>query len=235
ERTEQLEHSNRELRDFAQIVSHDLKAPLRAISQLSYWISQDYADNIDEDGQKKLSMLLGRVKRMDNLIDGILQYSRAGKQREKETTINLHALVEETIKLINPPDNIEIIIENQLPEYIGDPTRLGQLFQNLIDNAIKFMDKPEGLIKIGCHKDSEFWQFYVSDNGCGIEEKYFDQIFKIFQRLVSRDDQEGAGIGLSLVKRIVQIHGGDIWLKSKPGEGTSFYFTLPVREGKYGE
>ncbi len=226
QRTEQLEHSNQELREFAQIVSHDLKAPLRAISQLSYWVWKDYSDKIDEEGQEKLKMMIGRVKRLDNLIEGILQYSRAGRQREKEIPINLQLLVEESINLLDPPSNIKIIIENQLPEYIGDPTRLGQLFQNLINNAIKFMDKPNGLIKIGCTLDADNWQFYISDNGPGIEEKYFNRIFQIFQRLISRDEQEGTGIGLSLAKRIVHIYGGEIWLTSTYGEGTTFYFTL---------
>ncbi len=229
ERTKQLEHSNQELREFAQIVSHDLKAPLRAISQLSYWVSQDYEDKIDEEGQQKLKMLSGRVKRMDDLIEGILLYSRAGKQREKEIPVDLQSLVEDTISLLDPPSSIKIIIENQLPEYSGDPTRLGQLFQNLISNAIKFMDKPKGMVKIGCKQKSGCWEFYISDNGSGIEEKYFDRIFQIFQRLVSRDEQEGTGIGLSLVKRIVQIYGGEIWLKSTYGKGTTFYFTLPYK------
>ncbi len=227
ERTSQLEHSNQELREFAQIVSHDLKAPLRAISQLSYWISQDYADKIDEEGQEKLAMLIGRVKRLDGLIEGILQYSKAGRQREKEMVMDLHTLVEEAIISLNPPSNIAIIIENKLPKYKGDPTRLGQLFQNLIDNAIKFMDKPKGEIKVGCRNIKGSHEFYVSDNGPGIEEKYFDRIFQIFQRLESRDNQEGTGVGLSLVKRIVQIYGGKIWLESKQGKGTTFYFTLP--------
>jgi len=229
ERTVQLKHSNQELREFAQIVSHDLKAPLRAISQLSFWISQDYSNEIDQEGQKKLEMLIARVKRLDNLIEGILLYSKAGKVREKEISISLHNIVEEAITLLNPPSHIKIIIENKLPDYTGDPTRFGQLFQNLIDNAIKFMDKPQGLIKIGCHEDTECWEFYVSDNGPGIEEKYYDRIFQIFQRLLSRDEQEGTGIGLSLVKRIVQIYGGKIWLKSNPGKGTSFHFTLPIK------
>jgi PAS domain S-box-containing protein len=229
ERTAQLECSNLELREFAQIVSHDLKAPLRAISQLSYWISEDYADKIDKDGQEKLKILADRVKRLDNLIEGILQYSRAGWQREKETLIDFQLLVEDSISMISPPDHIKIVFENQLPKYYGDATRFGQLFQNLIDNAIKFIDKPEGLVKIGCQKKSKFWQFHISDNGPGIEEKYYERIFLIFQRLVSRDVQEGTGIGLSLVKRIVKIYGGDIWLKSKLGQGTCFYFTLPLK------
>jgi len=226
ERTKELEHSNRELRDFAQIVSHDLKAPLRAISQLSYWLSQDYADKIDEEGQKQLTLLIARVQRLDNLIEGILQFSRIGKASEKEVIINLNNLVEDTIELLDSPENIHIKIDTKLPTITADPTRIGQLFQNLIQNAIKFIDKPTGFINIGVIERDHFYEFYVKDNGCGIDEQYFDRIFKIFQRLVSRDEQEGTGIGLSLVKRIAQIYGGDVWLTSKVREGTTFYFTF---------
>jgi PAS domain S-box-containing protein len=228
QRTAQLEHSNSELRDFAQIVSHDLKAPLRAISQLSFWISQDYADKIDEEGQSHLKLLISRVQRLDNLIEGILQYSRAGRVREKEVEINFNEIVNETVQLLNPPSTIKIVIENKLPNYIGDQTRFTQLFQNLIHNAIKSINKPKGLIKIGCIKKDAFWEFYIADNGIGIEEKYFERIFNIFQRLESRDEQEGTGVGLSLVKRIVQIYGGDIWVNSKLEKGTTFFFKLPV-------
>jgi light-regulated signal transduction histidine kinase (bacteriophytochrome) len=227
ERTKELAHSNRELRDFAQIVSHDLKAPLRAISQLSYWLSTDYADKIDEDGQKQLNLLIGRVQRLDNLIEGILQFSRIGKIQEKEVEINLNNLVENTIELLNPPENIQVKIDTELPVITADPTRIGQLFQNLIQNAIKFMDKPKGFINIGVEETENFYEFYVKDNGCGIDKQYFNRIFKIFQRLVSRDETEGTGIGLSLVKRIAQIYGGDVRLSSKLGEGSTFYVTFP--------
>jgi len=230
ERTQQLEFSNKELRDFAQVVSHDLKAPLRAISQLSYWISQDYSDKIDKEGQEQFKMLINRVKRLDNLIEGILQYSRAGKAREKEIPIDLNIIVNEVIISLNPPQNIKIEIENELPKILGDPIRFSQVFQNLISNAITYIDKPMGNIKIGCLKQIDFWEFYVSDNGPGIEEKYFDRIFQIFQRLETRDNNEGTGVGLSLVKRIVQIYNGDIWVKSKINEGSTFYFTLPIKE-----
>jgi len=226
ERTAQLEYSNQELRQFAQIVSHDLKAPLRAISQLSYWLSEDYKDKIDAEGQQHLEMLIGRVKRLDLLIDGILEYSRLGKQLEKEVSIDLQELVESKIDDLNPPEQIKISFENRLPSFRGDPTRIGQLFQNLIQNAIKFMDKPQGLIKIGWEDLPKHTKFFVADNGPGIEEQYFERIFQIFQRLTSRDEQEGTGIGLSLAKRVVQIYGGEIWLKSKLGEGTTFFFTL---------
>jgi PAS domain S-box-containing protein len=228
ERTSQLEYTNSELRDFAQIVSHDLKAPLRAISQLSFWLSQDYADKIDPEGQKHLELLISRVKRMDGLIEGILQYSKAGKIREKEVKVNLNDLVSKTIKLLDPPSNIKISIENKLPDFVCDEIRVGQLFQNLINNAINAINKPKGLIKIGCTIKESNYEFYITDNGCGIDEKYFDRIFHIFQRLVSRDDKEGTGIGLSLVKRIVQLYGGEIWLESKIGKGSTFYFTLPL-------
>ena len=115
---------------------------------------------------------------------------------------------------------------------MGDATRLGHVFQNLISNAIKFMDKPKAKIKIGCKQTPGFWQFYVSDNGPGIEEKYFERIFEIFQRLQSRDEKEGTGVGLSLVKRVVQIYGGDVWLETKVKKGTTFYFTLQLQSGK---
>ncbi|PCH49057.1 MAG: hypothetical protein COC22_07200, partial [Flavobacteriaceae bacterium] len=229
ESTNELAHSNRELRDFAQIVSHDLKAPLRAISQLSYWLSQDYADKIDKEGQNQLNLLIGRVQRLDNLIEGILQFSRIGKVKEKDVKINLTKLVEDTIELLDPPENIHIKVDTELPIITADPTRIGQLFQNLIQNAIKFMDKPTGFINIGVNEKDHFYEFYVKDNGCGIDEQYFDRIFKIFQRLVSRDEQEGTGIGLSLVKRIAQIYGGDVWLTSKVNEGTTFYVTFPKK------
>ncbi|MDV7188010.1 PAS domain S-box protein [Lutibacter sp. TH_r2] len=230
ERTAQLEFSNRELRDFAQIVSHDLKAPLRAISQLSHWVSVDYSDKLDAEGKEHLAMLVSRVKRMDNLIEGVLKYSRAGKAREKEIPINLNTIVKEVIQSLHPPKNIKITIDHKLPEISGDPTRFGQLFQNLINNAIKFIDKPKGIINIGCEKINNNWQFYVSDNGPGIEEKYHDRIFQIFQRLESRDNQEGTGIGLTLVKRILQIYGGEIWIKSELEKGSTFYFTLPINK-----
>ncbi|MBI9041114.1 MAG: PAS domain S-box protein [Lutibacter sp.] len=229
ERTEQLEFSNKELRDFAQIVSHDLKAPLRAISQLSYWVSQDYSDKIDAAGQEQLAMLVGRVKRLDNLIEGILQYSRAGKAREKEVLIDLNTIVDDVIISLNPDHNIHIKVETDLPKILADPTRFSQVFQNLIANAIKFNDKPIVNITIGCIQKEDIWEFYISDNGPGIEEKYFDRIIQIFQRLETRDNQEGTGVGLSLVKKIIQIYNGEIWITSKINKGTTFHFTLPIK------
>ncbi|MCD6560202.1 MAG: GHKL domain-containing protein [Deltaproteobacteria bacterium] len=227
ERTAELEATNIELKDFAYVVSHDLKAPLRAVSQLSGWLGEDYGDVIDEDGQKLISLLTGRVKRMHNLIDGILQYSRIGRIKEEKRAVDLNMLVQEVRDLIDIPENIRVIIENDLPTITCEQTRIKQVFENLLDNAIKFMDKPVGEIRIGCSDKGTFWEFTVADNGPGIDEKYYKKIFQIFQTLSTRDQIESTGIGLSLVKKIIENSGGKLWIKSKISEGTTFFFTLP--------
>jgi PAS domain S-box-containing protein len=222
-----LASANRELNDFAYVVSHDLKAPLRAIGLLADWLAVDYADRLGEEGQRQLKLLVGRVKRMNTLIDGILEYSRVGRSREQQAEIDLNSLVAEVIDLIAPPPHIRMKVENHLPVVKGEKTRLQQLFQNLLSNAIKFMDKPQGEVKIGCIDDNGDWQFYVVDNGPGIEDKYFSKIFQLFQILSPRDEMESTGVGLALVKRIVELHGGRVWVESRVGEGASFFFTLP--------
>ncbi|MFH0825883.1 MAG: PAS domain S-box protein [Pseudomonadota bacterium] len=227
ERTAELEAANRELMEFAYVVSHDLKAPLRAIGQLTEWIAQDYAEAFDEKGRKKIALLLGRVKRMRNLLEGILEYSRIGRVREAKQITDLNKLVRDVVFLLAPPENIEVIIEGTLPTVRCEATRMEQLFQNLLDNAIKFMDKPKGEIRISCVQEGYVHTCRVSDNGPGIEEKYLGKIFQVFQTLRPRDRFESTGIGLALVKRIVEINGGSIWVESKKGLGTSFLFTLP--------
>lgn len=227
ERTRALEAINEELKDFAHIVSHDLKAPLRAVSQLSYWIREDHGDKLGEEGKEQISLLINRVKRMDGLIDGILQYSRIGRLRKKKEKVNLHTLVLEVIDGLSPPDRIQISILNPLPTIVCDGTQMEQAFQNLISNALKFMDKPNGIVQIECADNESFWQFSVKDNGPGIDPRYHDRIFKIFQTLSSRDERESTGIGLTLVKKIVELYGGKVWLKSEMGRGSTFFFTIP--------
>lgn len=227
---EEVESINRELEDFAYIVSHDLKAPLRGIKTLADWISTDYADKFDQEGREQMDLLLKRVDRMHNLIDGILQYSRVGRIKERKANINLNKLVAGVIDMIAPPENITITIENDLPIIEFEQTRISQVFQNLLSNAIKYMDKPQGQIRIGCIEEDEFWKFSIADNGPGIEQKYFDRIFQIFQTLSSRDEFESTGIGLTLVKKIVELYGGKVWVESKRGEGSKFLFTLPIQE-----
>jgi signal transduction histidine kinase len=227
---EQLEKVNQELKDFAYVVSHDLKAPLRGIKTIANWISTDYADKLDENGKEQINLLTNRVDRMHNLIDGILQYSRVGRIEEEKVVVNLNELVTEAIDMIAPPENITITIENELPTIECGQTRIMQVFQNLLSNAVKYMDKPQGRVEVRCIEEDGFWKFSVADNGPGIEEKHFEKIFQLFQTLAPRDETEATGIGLSLVKKIIEMYGGKIWLQSKVGEGTTFFFTLPKQE-----
>ena len=223
----ELESVNQELKDFAYIASHDLKAPLRAIKTLADWISTDYADKLDQDGQEQLKLLRQRVDRMHNLIDGILQYSRVGRVREKIVEVELNKLLPEIIDILAPPAHIKIKVETEMPSVRCEETRITQVFQNLLSNAVKYMDKPEGLIKVGCGEEGEFWKFSIADNGPGIERKHWERIFKIFQTLAPRDEFESTGIGLTVVKKIVELYDGKIWLDSEFGKGTTFYFTFP--------
>jgi len=222
-----LTTANRDLVDFAHIAAHDLKAPLRGIGSIAGIVCAEYGDVLDEQGKKLLQMLVGRASRMYTHIDSILQYSKIGRSVEKSQKIDVHKLIEEIVTSIAPPINIKISISKRLPTLECDKTLMIQVFQNLLDNAIKYMDKPQGQIKVDCVKEGRFWKFSVADNGCGIDEKYFDKIFKMFQTLNSRDEIEGTGIGLSAVKKIVETLGGRIWVESQVGHGATFFFTLP--------
>ncbi|MHC4912828.1 MAG: sensor histidine kinase, partial [Planctomycetota bacterium] len=219
--------AEQELKDFAYIVSHDLKAPLRGIKTLADCLLTDYADKLDEQGKEKMDLLLKRVERMHNLIDGILQYSRVGRITEEKVRVNLDELIPDVIDMVAAPENIEITVENELPVIECEQTRITQVFENLLSNAIKYMDKPQGTIKIGCAQEDDFWKFSVADNGPGIEEQHFEKIFRIFQTLHSRDEFESTGVGLSVIKKIVEMYGGKVWVESKLGEGSTFFFTLP--------
>lgn len=224
----ELETVNQELKEFAYIVSHDLKAPLRSIDALVQWITEDYGELFDESGREQLSLLIGRVRRMQSLIEGVLNYSRIGRVREEMEAINLNRLVSSVIDLLSPPEHISIHVVGRLPTVTGEKIRIQQIFQNLLSNAIKFMDKEMGVIQLSCGQEGELWHFQVSDNGPGIAEKDFERIFQIFQTLNSRDSFESTGVGLTLVKKIVELHDGQVWVTSQLGHGTVFHFTLPV-------
>lgn len=224
-----LEAVNRELRDFAHIISHDLKAPLRAVSHLSDWIYEDYIDKLDEAGKQNLTRLKSSVARMSDLIDGVLNYSSIGRKLQKKEFIDLNALLMEVISILYVPGNIEIHIDDDLPRVFGNRVQLGQVFQNLLNNAIQNIDKEYGEIRIQSIREMDRWRFSVQDNGRGIERDYFDKIFQPFQTLSRKDGVKSNGIGLSIVRKIVEIHDGKIWLESEPGKGTAFYFTLPIR------
>lgn len=225
-----LENINKELNDFAYIVSHDLKAPLRAIGSLVNWLAEDYGDKLGDDGKELLQVLLGRTKRMHDLIEGILRYSRIGRTVEAVAPVDLDKLLPEIVDSIAPPEHIRVKIHHPLPMIQGEATRIQQVFQNLITNAVKFMDKPTGVVEVGCTRENGHWKFSIADNGPGIEQRHFQKIFQIFQTLSSRDDYESTGIGLTIVKKIVEMYGGRIWVESEVGSGTTFYFTLPAEQ-----
>lgn len=222
-----LESANEELKSFAYVVSHDLKAPLRAIGALADWLSHDYVDKFDSEGKEHMRLLINRVHRMGNLIDGILQYSRVGRVREALVAVDLNQALQNVIDLISPPPNITVTVVNPLPTLVTERTRVEQIFQNLLSNAIKYSDKPKCEIRIGCSAKGEYWKFSVADNGPGIESRHFERIFHLFQTLAPRDRIESTGVGLTLVKKIVEIYGGTIWIESIVGQGTTFFFTLP--------
>ena len=227
-----LAKANEELKDFAYIISHDLKAPLRGISTLADWIKSDYGDKLDEAGKEQIDLLSSRVIRMHYLIDGVLQCSRIGRIKEEKVQINLNELVPEIIDMISPPEHIKITIEKKLPVIVSENTRIMQVFQNLLSNAVKYMDKPDGWVQINCVEEEGYWIFSISDNGPGIEEKYFDKIFQIFQTLSPRDEFESTGIGLTVAKKIVELYEGKIWVESEPGQGSTFFFSLPKQESE---
>jgi signal transduction histidine kinase len=219
---------NQELKDFAYIVSHDLKAPLRGIASLADWVQNDYGDRLDDEGRDMLRLMSGRVRRMSDLIDGVLEYSRVGRVKENKTQVNLSRLLNETIDMIAAPNGIHIAIDSELPTLWVEKTRMQQVFQNLIGNAVKYMGNPEGEIHIGHSQKDDYWEFYVSDTGMGIEARHFDKVFQIFQTLVPRDQSESTGVGLAIVKKIVETYGGKISLTSEVGKGSTFWLTLPI-------
>ena len=218
-----LEKSNEELQDYAHIVSHDLKSPLRSISALISWIKEDYKNVIDDSGIQNFKLIEDKLEKMDHLIDGILNYSSIDEKHSKSQKTDLNETIENIKNIIYIPDQITVQVDKKLPIINVDPIRIQQLFQNLISNAITHIDKPVGLVEISYSDKSNFHQFSVSDNGVGISQEYHKKIFEIFQ---SVSDNESTGIGLSIVKKIVQLYNGQIWLDSELGKGTTFYFTI---------
>ncbi len=223
----ELKEINQELNQFAYVVSHDLKAPLRAISSLASWLAEDYAEKLGPDGRSQLGLLLGRVKRMDALVDGILRYSRIGREQEEVAAIDVGPLLHEIVEMLGPPAGIRVEIGASMPTVYCERTRLTQVFENLISNAVKYMGRPDGRIWIGWAESPEAWTFHVRDTGPGIDERYFEKIFQIFQTLTARDEAESTGIGLAVVKKNVEVCGGQVWVESKLGEGSTFSFRLP--------
>lgn len=220
-----LEQQNQELNEYAHMVSHDLKSPLRNINTLIEWFINDNKETLTEDGLKTLNLILLNVEKMDLLIKGILDYSSIDRFESEDRMVDFNLLIQEIIRTSVLPKNFEIKIKNRLPKVYGNYFRFKQLFENLINNAIKYNDKEKGVVEIGGNTIGDnYVEFYVKDNGIGIDSVYFDKIFNIFTKLSSKDNS--SGIGLSIVKKIVQFYQGTIRVQSTLQQGTTFYFTL---------
>lgn len=224
ETTAQLRKRNEELDQFAYIASHDLKAPLRAIANLSQWLEEDLSGNLPPENQHQLELLRGRVKRMEGLIDGLLEYSRIGRIEGTAEQVDVGNLLDEVIDLLSPPENFIIEIISPMPILIAQKLPLTQVFNNLISNAIKHHPRQDGHIVISVEDKGHFYEFSVADDGSGIAPEYHQKIFSIFQTLESRDRKESTGIGLAIVKKILEDSGGNIWIDSQLGKGSTFYF-----------
>jgi len=225
--TNVLRKRNQELDQFAYVVSHDLKAPLRAIANLSSWIEEDLSESMTEDTLHQMNLLRGRVHRMEGLIEGLLQYSRVGRIEVPSEMVKVEKLLAEIIDSLAPPSGFEVEVEPGMPTFVTEKLPLQQVFSNLISNAIKHNRAESGHVKISVKELDEFYEFSVADDGPGIAPQYHDKVFVIFQTLEARDKVENTGIGLSLVKKIVEGQGGTISLESAEGEGATFRFTWP--------
>ncbi|HNB33047.1 MAG TPA: ATP-binding protein [Bacteroidia bacterium] len=225
-----LEKTNKELDKFAYIVSHDLKAPLRAIGNLTDWITQDSADSLSDESKENFQIIKGRVKRMEQLINAILEYSKVSKHKGTQELFSFNEIIHNAVDLAGTDSNCKIEISGTMPEYYGDKVKYQQVFMNLISNGIKHNNKEQKKIEISCREEGKFWEFMIKDNGPGIDKRFHEKVFVIFQTLKARDEFESTGIGLSIVKKIVEEAGGSIRIESTPGEGAAFYFTVPKNQ-----
>ncbi|WP_405564938.1 ATP-binding protein [Polaribacter sp. Asnod6-C07] len=219
-----LSAQNEELSKYAHAVSHDLKAPLINIQTLIDWFLEDNKDNVPNDFLELLKETSFNVEKMNFLIKGILDYSTIDRLDTDDRNIDFNVMVSDVVNSISKPDYVKLTIQKDLPTIHGNIWRFEQIFINLIENAIKYSDKEEGQIEVGVTDKNEYYEFFVKDNGIGINPDYFDRIFKVFTKLESVSSS--SGIGLSIVKKIINYYKGDIWLESQEGKGTTFYFTI---------
>jgi PAS domain S-box-containing protein len=223
----ELADRNQELDSFVYIVSHDLKAPLRAISNLSMWIEEDMGTELPAEIGQHMTQLRERVRRMEAMIGGLLGYARVGRTDVQTELVSVAELLVEILDSLMPPSKFEIIIAPNLPTFPTKRLLLSQVFSNLIGNAFKHHDKSNGFIRISCQEQDDFYKFTIVDDGPGIPPEQHDRVFVIFQSTNPQKNPDSTGIGLSIVKKIVETAGGQIWLESEPGKGTTFYFTWP--------
>ncbi|NQY05760.1 MAG: PAS domain S-box protein [Flavobacteriaceae bacterium] len=221
----ELEKSNDELKNFAHVVSHDLKSPLRSMSAIIAWIMEDNEEKFDQKTQNNLDLLLNKMDKMDHLINGILKYSSIDKIDHLQQEVDFNKVIQEILQILHIPEHIVIEIRNPLPTLKNNKFKIQQLFQNLISNAIKYNDKEKGVVTIDVSEKESSYLFLVQDNGIGIDKKYHKKIFDVFETL-EETSNESNGIGLSIVKKIVDVLQGNIWLESEPRKGTTFFIEL---------
>ncbi|WP_373546484.1 GAF domain-containing protein [Chamaesiphon sp.] len=222
-----LAERNQELDSFVYIVSHDLKAPLRAISNLSVWIEEDLGPELPAEIQQQMSQLRGRAQRMEAMINGLLEYARVGRTDTQIQLVSVAELLAEILDSLAPPSTFKIVIAPDLPTFHTKRLLLSQVFANLIGNAFKHHDKSNGFMRISSQEQGDFYEFTIVDDGPGIPQEQHDRVFIIFQSINPQKNSDSTGIGLSIVKKIVETVGGQIWLQSELGKGTTFYFTWP--------
>jgi PAS domain S-box-containing protein len=224
----ELINKNSELEEFTYILSHDLKAPVRQIKQLTKSIEEDFGSEFSEDCKETFELLTSRANKLNSLIDGILDYSRADYKNTEDQLVNLNLLVKDLIDNTEKPNNLKIEILNELPSVRANEVKMDQIFENLIGNAIKYMDKPNGLIKIKVDDTaSDLYRFEISDNGPGIEEKFLETIFNVFVTAHGSQRSDSTGIGLAVTKKIINAYGGQIGCNSVVSKGSTFWFTWP--------
>jgi len=228
----ELERSNAELEQFAHVASHDLKEPLRMVASYLELLQRRYKGRLDNDADDFIHFAVDGALRMRNLMDGLLALSQVGTHGRPFEPTDCDAVVDKAVNdlAVAIGESRAVITRDPLPTVLGDAGQLEQLFQNLVSNAIKFRSEEEPRVHITARRKRTEWLFSVRDNGIGIDSKYSERIFVVFQRLHAREERSGTGIGLAISKKIVERHGGRIWIESRPGEGTTFYFTIPRKE-----
>lgn len=223
---EELTKKNKELDQFAYVVSHDLKAPLRGIDNISKWIEEDHEDDLTPALKKHLELIKGRTKRLENMINGLLDYARAGRVNSNTEKVNVQEMITELVEEL-VPSSFTVNIKTKMPVLTTEKLRLEQVFSNLLSNAVKYHDKNKGEITISSYDLGDMYEFSVSDNGPGIQAEYHDKIFMVFQTLKERDAFESTGVGLAIVKKIIDEQKMKIVVESEISKGTTFKFTWP--------
>jgi signal transduction histidine kinase len=234
ERAKDLARSNGELQQFAYVASHDLQEPLRMVASFTQLLAKRYSDKLDDDAREFINYAVDGAKRMQTLISDLLSYSRVGTQGKAFELVHCDAVLDRVLKSLQLAieDTGAVITREPLPAVAGDSIQLTQLFQNLLTNAIKFHGKKPPLVQISTENNGSMWKIAVRDNGIGISPEHADRIFVIFQRLHTKTEYPGTGIGLAICKKIVERHGGRIWVEASPGGGSTFFFTIPVAHNK---